>query len=217
MRSMMQPSRALMASFAAASVLGLSACSDAQQTPELDAPAQFMYELGQLCGNAYSGERVVARQDRDDMLQGDEDLVVHFAECYNDQVFAAFHIGADAGQGDWDRSRTWIYTAHPERLELRHDHRLEDGSEDTDNTMYGGYTESQGQAADGTLIQRFIFTERTGENDAQLGWQVEIEPGVRYTYGTFQGDEWTWRVDFDLSQSVDAPPAAWGHTAGYRD
>lgn len=200
---------------ALASSLALTACTEAQRTPELDAQQQFFYELGQLCGNAYEGERVVERQDRDDMLRGDESLIVHFRECDANHVYAAFHIGEDAGMGEWDRSRTWIYSSHEERLELRHDHRLEDGSEDTDNTMYGGYTESDGQAADSTLIQRFIYTERTGDDGEELGWQVEIEPGVRYTYGTFQGDEWTWRVDFDLGQSVDAPPSAWGHEGGY--
>lgn len=194
----------------------LSACGDVQQTAAPDAQQQFFSQLGQLCGNAYRGERVVERQDREDMLQGNEALIVHFRECDAEHIYAAFHIGDNAGQGDWDRSRTWVYTAHEDRLELRHDHRLEDGSEDTENTMYGGYTESAGQAADGTLIQRFIFTERRGEEDEQLGWQVELEPGVRYTYGTYQGDEWTWRVDFDLTQSVEMPPAAWGHEDGYR-
>jgi hypothetical protein len=36
-------------------------------------------------------------------------------------------------------------------------------------------------------------------------------PGERYTYGTIRGGEWTWRVDFDLSRTVPAPPAPWGH------
>lgn len=200
---------------AAAATLSLTACTEAQRTPELDPQAQFFYELGQLCGNAYEGERVVAREDRDDMLQGDESLIVHFRECDANRVFAAFHIGESEGMGEWDRSRTWIYTQHDAHLELRHDHRLEDGSEDADNTMYGGFTQSSGQAADSTLIQRFLFDERTGPDGEELGWQVEIEPGVRYTYGTYQGDSWTWRVDFDLTQSVDAPPAAWGHEGGY--
>lgn len=199
----------------AAALVVVAGCTEAQRSPDLDPQAQFFYELGQLCGNAYQGERVVERSDRDDMLQGDEQLVVHFAECDANQVFAAFHIGADAGQGEWDRSRTWVYTRYDDYLELRHDHRLEDGSEDTENTMYGGFTESEGQAADSTLIQRFVFTEREGPDGEQLGWQVEIEPGVRYTYGTYQDDEWTWRVDFDLSQTVEAPEAAWGHEGGY--
>lgn len=209
-------SRSVLSMAAVSATIMLSACGEAQREPELGAQQQFFYELGQLCGNAYRGERVVARQDREDLLQGNEELVVHFSECDSSTVYAAFHIGSDGGAGEWDRSRTWVYSSHPERLELRHDHRLEDGTEDSDNTMYGGFTEIEGQAADGVLIQRFIFTERTGNQGEELGWQVEIEPGVRYTYGTYQGDEWTWRVDFDLNQSVETPPAAWGHETGYR-
>lgn len=215
-----QTSRALqLSSVGVVALLGLAACTEShspiQLEPDLDAQAQFFYELGQLCGNAYRGERVVERGDRDDMLQGNEELIVHFVECRPERIYAAFHIGAQGGQEEWDRSRTWVYTAHDERLELRHDHRLEDGSEDTDNTMYGGYTQSEGQALDSTLVQRFVFTEREGPNGEQLGWQVELEPGVRYTYGTYQGDAWTWRVDFDLMEPVDAPVAAWGHEGGY--
>lgn len=207
-------------SVSVAALFTLTGCgepqSPLQMDPELDPQAQFFYELGQLCGGTYQGERIVERGDRDDLLRGSEQLLVHFTDCRADRIHAAFHIGADEGQGDWDRSRTWIYTAHGERLELRHDHRLEDGSEDTDNTMYGGYTQREGQALDSTLIQRFVFTEREGPEGEELGWQVELEPGVRYTYGTYQGDTWTWRVDFDLGQTVDAPPAAWGHEGGYR-
>lgn len=195
---------------AIASVLVLSACTDRERHENLPEQSQFFYSLGELCGNAYRGERTVERPGRD-LLQGDEELIVHFRECTGDTIYAAFHIGADQGTGDWDRSRTWIYTRHPERIELRHDHRLEDGSEDTGSTMYGGYTEDEG----GPLSQRFVYTERTGPNDEVLGWRVEVEPGVRYTYGTISGDEWTWRVDFDLSQSVDVPPSAWGHEDGY--
>lgn len=207
-------------SVSVAAIMALTGCGDPQSTlqmdPQLDSQAQFFYELGQLCGNTYRGERIVERGDRDDLLQGNEQLLVHFTDCRSDRIHAAFHIGANQGQGDWDRSRTWIYTAHNERLELRHDHRLEDGSEDTDNTMYGGYTQSEGQAIDSTLVQRFVFTDREGPEGEQLGWQVELEPGVRYTYGTYQGDTWTWRVDFDLSQTVETPAAAWGHEGGYR-
>ncbi|RUO29352.1 hypothetical protein CWE12_10255 [Aliidiomarina sedimenti] len=193
-----------------AGVLLTSGCSDAQRSAELPAQEQFFFYLGELCGNAYRGERTVERPDSD-LLQGNEALLVHFRECDENSIYAAFHIGAEQGQGDWDRSRTWIYRKHPERLELRHDHRLQDGSEDAGNTMYGGYTETDGNSTS----QRFVFTERTGPNDEQLGWRVEVEPGVRYTYGTYSDDEWTWRVDFDLSQTVEPPPAAWGHEGGY--
>lgn len=194
----------------AASVLvfALAACSEEPAGP--DAPKQFFSNLSTLCGKAFAGTRAVAR-DEDDMLQGDERLVVHFRECNSDQIFAAFHI-EETGESSWDRSRTWVFSLHGDQVELRHDHRLPDGSEDEGNTMYGGFTE-QGEGT--ATRQDFIFTERTGDNGEVLGWRIEVEPGERYSYGTMADGEWTWRLDFDLSRQVQTPPPAWGHEDGY--
>jgi hypothetical protein len=93
-------------------------------------------------------------------------------------------------------------------LELRHDHRTKQG-EDDDVTMYGGFSHG-----DGTLIRHeFQSLERTAESGYFRGWRVEIEPGVRYTYGTVRGNEWSWRIDFDLSKPLtELPPSPWGHS-----
>ncbi len=158
------------------------------------------------CGNAYEGVRVVARDDRPDLLEGNETLIVHFRECSDELLALPFHIGPP--DGDWDRSRTWRFTwaEDGERLELRHDHRLPDGSPDVENTMYGGLS----IGGDGR-VQRFLYTERVADDGSPLGWQIEIVPGERYTYGTFSGDDWTWRLDFDLTQPLsEPPPAPWG-------
>lgn len=198
----------LLAAASALSVV-LGACSEAPTAPEGSAQEQFFYNLSQLCGQAFRGTRVIERP-QNELLEGDESLVVHFRECNDEQIFAAFHIEQPAEES-WDRSRTWVFSLHGDQLELRHDHREEDGSE-SDNTMYGGFTET----GEGTARrQEFVFTERTGPNDEVLGWRVIIDPGVQYSYGTFSDDDWTWRVDFDLSEEVDAPPAAWGHEDGY--
>lgn len=166
----------------------------------------FWQNLSQHCGQAYAGERVIARDDRPDLLQGNERLIVHFRECADDLLALPFHIGG--ADGHWDRSRTWRYSWSGEQLELRHDHRLRSGEPDETNTMYGGLSIGQGSAEQ----QQFIFTERTAEDGSALGWRIEIVPGKRYTYGTFSGDAWTWRLDFDLSKPLDkTPPAPWGH------
>lgn len=171
-----------------------------------DAASQFWQHLSQYCGQAYEGKRVIARDDRPDLLQGDEQLIVHFRECSDDLLALPFHIGL--ADGSWDRSRTWRYSWHGERLELRHDHRLPSGEPDESNTMYGGLSIEQGTEQ----VQRFLFTERTAEDGSALGWRIEIVPGERYTYGTFSGDAWTWRLDFDLSKPLaTTPPAPWGH------
>ena len=210
-----RPYHLLLPTLSTTVLLSLTACSEAPEDRTSETQQDFFQALASHCGQAFEGARVVARTDREDMLQGDEALVVYFAECSDKQIFAPFHIGPSQDETDWDRSRTWIYSAHANRLELRHDHRLVDGSQDLSNTMYGGFTETAGRQQNGVHIQRFTFTERTGPQGEELGWQIEVEPGVRYTYGTYQGADWTWRVDFDLRQPVEAPPPAWGHENGY--
>ena len=178
----------------------LTGCDTPPSNPQL----AFFDALASLCGNAYPGERIVERPGRD-MLQGNEALIVHFRECSVNQVKAPFHI-EQPEQGDWDRSRTWIYTLGDDYIHLNHDHREPDGSE-SENTYYGGYTVRPGTAEQ----QMFIYTERVGDAGETLGWRIELVPGERYSYGTMADGEWTWRVDFDLSNPVPAPPAPWGH------
>jgi hypothetical protein len=189
--------------------LTLYSCAPAMSTtsPSIspESPAhQFFENLRQHCGNAYAGRLTVARPDRMD-LTGDEGMIVDFRDCSDGELRLPFHIERPA-KSDWDRSRTWIFTRHVRTLELRHDHRHEDGTS-SEETMYGGFTQSPGTAQ----RQEFILADRVADDGAILGWRVEIEPGVRYTYGTIRGDAWTWRVDFDLTHPISRPPAPWGH------
>lgn len=193
-------------------VVSLAACTEStdqsasKPSYDLTEPhVQFFHALRQLCGNAYSGQRIVARNDEREMLSGNEKLVVHFRECSDAQLLVPFHI-EQPEENSWDRSRTWVYTLFSDHLSLSHDHRLESGEHDP-NTGYGGLTVAPGSAKQ----QLFIFTERTGEKGEILGWRVEIVPGKRYSYGTMADGHWTWRVDFDLSQKIAPPPAPWGH------
>jgi hypothetical protein len=176
----------------------------ARVEPAASVPAQhaFYENLRLHCGNAYGGRLAVAPPG-DAMLTGTEDLVVHFRGCGQDTLLLPFHI--DRGE-TWDRSRTWMFMRTAEALEIRHDHRRSDGQPD-EQTMYGAFTQEPGTP----YRQEFILTERRAADGSALGWRVEIEPNRRYTYGTIRGGEWTWRVDFDLTQRVMPPPPPWGH------
>jgi hypothetical protein len=197
-------------------VLLVAACAPEASPPEAgeqppaaadpaDAPRDaFFATLASHCPNAYRGRLAVAPPG-DAMLTGTEELIVHFRECGADTLRLPFHIEREA-TGDWDRSRTWMFMRTPDGLELRHDHRHEDGTPD-EVTMYGGHTVDEGTAT----RQEFILAERQAPDGSPLGWRVEIEFGRRYTYGTIRGGEWTWRVDFDLTHAVSPPPAPWGH------
>jgi hypothetical protein len=165
---------------------------------------EFWQNLRAHCGNAYPGG-LTLEPPGDDMLTGTEQLIVHFRSCGQDTLLLPFHIEIEA-TGEWDRSRTWMFMRTADALELRHDHRHRDGTPD-EQTMYGAFTQLPGTAT----RQEFILTDRTARDGSPLGWRIEIERGRRYTYGTIRGGEWTWRVDFDLSRTVPAPPAPWGH------
>ncbi|MCC5942856.1 MAG: hypothetical protein JJU37_15035 [Balneolaceae bacterium] len=166
---------------------------------------QFFEALAQQCGNAYPGG-LTLEPPGDEMLTGNELLIVHFRECDENQLKLPFHIELE-DENDWDRSRTWIYTKHPNNLELRHDHRMRDGSDD-DFTMYGGFSYGEGTA----VRHEFKSVERTEETGIFRGWRIEIVPGERYTYGTIRDTTWSWRVDFDLTEALEElPPAPWGH------
>ncbi|GGW72080.1 hypothetical protein [Alishewanella tabrizica] len=168
--------------------------------------AQFFQQLSLQCGKAYPG-KLTLEPPGDDMLTGTELLIVHFRECSETQLKVPFHIELEASQ-EWNRSRTWIFTKHADRLELRHDHRTKAGTDDK-ITMYGGFSYGEGSV----IRHDFQSVERTAESGFYRGWRIEIEPGVRYTYGTVRGKEWSWRIDFDLSQPLpEIPPAPWGHS-----
>lgn len=164
----------------------------------------FFDALAVHCGNAYQGG-LTTMPPGDDMITFEDILVVHFRECEGNVLKVPFHIQTVA-DGEWNRSRTWIFTKHEDGLELRHDHRKPDGSED-DVTMYGGFQYGENEAG----VQIFQSVPRTEESGYFRGWRIEIEPNVRYTYGTVRGDEWSWRIDFDLTTPIEAPPAPWGH------
>jgi hypothetical protein len=183
--------------------LALVACAPAGEAPTYTAPQDAFWEnLSHQCGNAYAGRLGVAPPG-DDMVAPDQDLVVHFRECGEEELKLPFHIAPTEADGEWDRSRTWVFMRRPGELEIRHDHRHADGSED-EVTWYGAVSAHAGSA----YRQEFLLPP---DDRPERGWRVEIVPDERYTYGTIREGEWSWRVDFDLSEPVAEPPPPWGH------
>jgi hypothetical protein len=154
----------------------------------------FWRHLQALCPLSAEGELLRAPPG-DTQIDPDARLVVHFRECGDTELRFPLHV-------DENRSRTWVFIRHDDRLELRHDHRHPDGTEES-NTWYGASTLEPGTAN----RQEFVM-EREG---VRSGWRVEIEPGRRYTYGTIRGGEWRHHLRFDLAAPVEPPPPPWGH------
>lgn len=166
-------------------------------------PGQFFAQLYSLCGRAYEG-RVVTTDAADSEMAGQR-LVMHIRSCESDVIRIPFHVGAD-------RSRTWIVTHTDSGLRLKHDHRHEDGSEDA-LTQYGGDTIAVGtanrQEFPADSFSRDLFVRQNRAVSATNVWAMEIHPGRIFAY-ELRREGRHFRVEFDLSRPVEAPPPPWG-------
>lgn len=162
--------------------------------PPLDDPRdEFWNRLRALCESAATGQ-VLQIPPGDTQLEMGARLVVHFWECGESELRFPLHV-------DENRSRTWVFIRHANHLELRHDHRNEDGTEQA-TTWYGATTVAAGTA------ERQEFVTVRGETSG--GWAVEIVPGHRFTYGTIRNGAWRHHLQFDLAAQAAIPPRHWG-------
>ncbi len=194
---MRKPIRALVA---LSTLVLVPACgpSDADSAGEpeaavaLSAQDAFWTNLQGLCESAAEGELL---QAPDTQIDPEARLVVHFWECGDRELRFPLHV-------DENRSRTWVFIRHEDSLELRHDHRNADGTEES-NTWYGASTMAEGTAN----RQDFVTVRDQGTG----GWRVEIHPRERFEYGTARDGEFRHHLVFDLANPVDLPPMHWGH------
>lgn len=217
-------SRALR-SITLAPALALAACApfdgepDAPQAEAEESPQDaFFAALSTHCGKAYAGQ-LVSNDEADADFVGAA-MVMHVSECSDERIAVPFHVELD---GEWDRSRTWLITRTQDGLRLKHDHRHKDGEEDK-LTQYGGDTAEEGTATTQSFpVDQFsvdMFGRQGYEASVTNVWSVEVDPvgteGGKYVYQlkrTIEGgadEPRLFRVEFDLSQEVDAPPPAWG-------
>lgn len=167
---------------------------------------EFLWRIAAHCGKAFAG-RIVANEPAtdNDPFTG-KTLVMHVRECGESEIKLPFQVGDD-------RSRTWVLTRTGTGLRLKHDHRHEDGSEDS-LTMYGGDTAAPGTATrqefpvDAFSVAMF---ERQGLTASITNvWAMEIEPD-RFLYELRRPTGRLFQVEFDLTQPVATPAAPWGH------
>ena len=129
---------------------------------------------------------------------------MHISTCSANEIRIPFNVGEN-------RSRTWVLTRTEQRLRLKHDHRLEDGSEDA-ITQYGGDTATDGSATrqefpvDAQSIA--LFTANNMQVSNTNVWTVEID-AARFAY-ELRREGRLFRVEFDLTQPIATPPPAWG-------
>ena len=182
----------------------IAACNARDSEPQAttaEPEDRFWASLTQLCGKAYEG-RVVEAVPADTSFAG-KTLVMDVRGCDERQILIPFHVGEN-------RSRTWVLTRTDSGLRLKHDHRHEDGVEDS-VTQYGGDTRDGGSAE----RQEFYADAHTAElipAAATNVWTIEVLGDSVFAYALRrEGTERRFRAEFDLRRSVPPPPAPWGH------
>jgi len=160
----------------------------------------FKDALLKLCGNAYEGTITNAAQG-DTMFSGKR-LLMHVSVCDSNLVLIPFFVGEDS-------SRTWVLTFTDEFIQLKHDHRKQDGSEDR-VTQYGGKTTNSGSAN----RQIFPADQQTAElipAAASNVWWIDLQPDTYFSYNLRRmGSDRLFTVSFDLTKPVEVPGSPWG-------
>ena len=191
--------RRSLAGVALALVLNACASTPTQTSPQ----NQFFASLRALCGQSFEGR--VVTTDAADATFASERLVMEVRECNDTEIRVPFHVGEN-------RSRTWVITRTGAGLRLKHDHRHEDGTEDT-LTQYGGDTASEGTAERQEFpadeFSRTLFVNNNIPQSTTNIWAVELHPGRTFAYELRRPNR-HFRVEFDLTAPIAAPPPPWG-------
>ncbi|MFT6796902.1 MAG: hypothetical protein ACJART_002049 [Maribacter sp.] len=159
---------------------------------------QFWDKLKNHCGKSFEGKIVNAPVGDD--FHGKR-LVMHVLSCSDDEILIPFNVGDN-------RSRTWVLKYKNGKIELKHDHRHEDGTSDK-VSMYGGTTSNRG------LPQLAVFPadEETATiipAAANNVWWITIDE-TTFTYNLRRiGTERFFSVSFDLTTEIEQPEASWG-------
>ena len=163
----------------------------------------FLVQLRKFCGEAYRGT-IVSTDAIDDGWRK-KTITMHVRDCSDDEIKIALHVGED-------RSRTWILRHEEGRLALRHDHRHHDGTHDA-VTLYGGSAETMTPTritfpADQSTKDMFD-RENISESKSNI-WAIDVNlANDLFAYEMVRPNR-NFRIEFDASTPVDAPPTPWG-------
>ena len=102
---------------------------------EQTASEKFWNQLKTHCNKTYEGE-IISGGNEGDGFTGKK-LVMHVRSCEENDIKIPFFVGED-------KSRTWVLHKNTDKiLTLKHDHRNQDGSEES-LTQYGGTASNLG-------------------------------------------------------------------------
>lgn len=170
------------------------------QSQEDLASAQFWKQLQQLCGKSFEGKLITPENDA--QFAG-KTLLMHVRSCSDTVIKIPFFVGDD-------KSRTWVLTYTNGLIELKHDHRHDDGTNDA-VTMYGGTASNTGKAN----LQMFPadpYTASLIPAAATNVWWIGLKDN-EFTYNLKRVDTpRQFTVAFDLTTAVENPGPPWGWT-----
>tara|TARA_R100001369_G_scaffold11109_1_gene24426 strand:+ start:15628 stop:16191 length:564 start_codon:yes stop_codon:yes gene_type:complete len=159
----------------------------------------FWNNLKGHCGKAYEGK--LDESLKNDAFSG-EKLVMYVMACDNNTIRIPFYVGED-------RSRTWVLTLEGDQIKLKHDHRHEDGTEDS-ITQYGGISTNAGLKD----LQFFPADKETAllipAAASNIWWITLDEKSFSYNLKRLGSDRPQFTVKFDLTKPVEIPRAPWG-------
>ena len=167
----------------------------------------FWRELQKLCGKAYAGSITADTAPNPDFTG--KPMVIHIRSCEADRIRIPFFVGEN-------RSRTWVLTRTGNRIELKHDHRHEDGKPDK-VTMYGGTTTNAGEPtrqffpADDETVRVVAPPTGNAPSAAANVWWIDLVPGEHFSYNLRRlGGDRLITVRFDITKEIKAPLSPWG-------
>lgn len=164
-----------------------------------NAQDEFWNRLQAHCGKAYNG-KIQSSPVPEDFAN--KELSMYVMSCSDTEIKIPFYVGND-------HSRTWVFTKTAQGIQLKHDHRHQDGSEDK-ITQYGGTTTNTGFSQS----QYFPADQQTTDlipAAAANVWWVTVDD-KEYTYNLRKADSPTYfQVRFDLTKEISVPARPWGH------
>ncbi len=179
-------------------VLPNTSCFNSTTPVDTTGAKQFWDRLKNHCGKTFGG-KIVNAPAGDDFYG--KRLVMHVLSCSDDEILIPFNVGDN-------RSRTWVLKYKNNRIELKHDHRHEDGTSD-EVTMYGGTTSNSGLPS----LAVFPADEETATiipAAANNVWWVTLDE-TAFTYNLRRiGTDRFFSVSFDLTTEMDQPKPSWG-------
>jgi hypothetical protein len=152
----------------------------------------FYTDLSKLCGKSFRGTTVFPADDKDPFAG--KELTMHVQACSDTTIRIPFHVGED-------KSRTWVIRQLEEGLQLKQDHRHEDGTPDA-VTMYGGIALASEKAGE-VRFPADAYTAQLIPAAATNEWTIALSPdGKTFSYILKRDNQLRFRADFDLTKPL---------------